>query len=181
MDEGQSGSTSSGRIQRKDMDELGLRDTVELVFPPLEKLSQADPDNIQEVAASVLGLNHEYYEKVLAQAQRSFTAALWGVGLGTGCFVVAVGIVFFGDRGTFVAAIPVIAGAIAEFFAGVNFYLYGQATRQLGTYHSRLDRIYRFLIANSVCEQLEGNSREEARSLLVQTIARPEEEITSQK
>ena len=53
----------------------------------------------------------------------------------------------------------------------MNFYLYGQATNQLTDFQAPLDRIGRFLIANSICENIEGDAKNVTRAKLVETIA----------
>lgn len=67
--------------------------------------------------------------------------------------------------------IPLIGAGIAEIFAGVNFYLYHQTNKQLSFYHRRVDRTQRYLLANSICEALEGEIKQKTRSELVKKIS----------
>jgi hypothetical protein len=41
----------------------------------------------------------------------------------------------------------------------VNFYLYARTSAQLAEFHSRLDVTQRFLLANSLCETLDQDSK----------------------
>lgn len=56
----------------------------------LKGVSEADPANIQEVAAAQFGLSNLYYENVLAQAKRSFNAAVVAAVVGLAFFLAAV-------------------------------------------------------------------------------------------
>ncbi len=42
----------------------------------------------------------------------------------------------------------------------------------MAEFQERLDRTQRFLLANSICEALEGDAKQKARSELVEVIAR---------
>jgi O-acetylhomoserine/O-acetylserine sulfhydrylase-like pyridoxal-dependent enzyme len=74
-------------------------------------------------------------------------------------------------QASLIATISVIGGAMVEVIAGINFVLYGKTTTQLANFHERLDRTQRFLLANSICESLNGEIKEKARAALVHTIA----------
>ena len=144
----------------------------------LANVAQANPSNIQEVAASQLGIINNYYKGVLQQAQQSFRWALISAGVGLVFFIGAIGFLVFQKPSTdsnkqFLGAshISLISGALIEVISGINFYLYARASTQLESFHSRLDRTQRFLLANSVCENLEGEIKQSTRAELVQIIA----------
>ena len=69
------------------------------------------------------------------------------------------------------ALLSSIAGVLIQFIAGVNFYLYFRAGRQFASFHVCLERTNRFLIANSLCEQLSEPARDEMRSELLRIVA----------
>jgi hypothetical protein len=52
------------------------------------------------------------------------------------------------------------------------FVLYGKATAQLSSFHSRLENLQRYLLANSLRESLDGEERNKARAALIQDITR---------
>ncbi|MCP4374180.1 MAG: hypothetical protein GY797_39665 [Deltaproteobacteria bacterium] len=137
---------------------------------PIEGVAQADPGNISQVAASQLDISNTYYESVLFQAQQSFRWAIIGAGVGIIFFVVAIGFVLY-NQPTPVSTISVVTGALVEVLSGINFWLYRQTARQLEVFHSRLEQTQRFILANSVCENLEGETKQAARAELVHTIA----------
>jgi hypothetical protein len=67
--------------------------------------------------------------------------------------------------------IPAISGAVVEAVAGIVFSLYGKTALQMGEFHSRLERLQRYLLANSICERLEQPERDKTRSDLIRQIA----------
>ena len=70
-----------------------------------------------------------------------------------------------------ISNVSLISGALVEVVAGINFYLYSRASNQLSCFHTRLDVTQRFLLANSLCENLEGELKNETRADLVRLIA----------
>jgi hypothetical protein len=131
---------------------------------------------VQEIAACQIGLLHSYYHTVLEQAKQSFRWALIAAGAGFAFLLAAVGFLL-GQASVEVAVISTIAGVVVEVISGLNFYLYGQTTKQLAGYHLRLDQTQRFLLANSICEALEGDERQKARANLVKLIAKQADDM----
>jgi hypothetical protein len=100
----------------------------------------------------------------LVQSRRIFFWALVASG---------VGLIFFvaGLVHTFPTETAFLSGAIVEIVAGIIFVLYGKATAQLNSFHSRLEDLQRYLLANSLCESLDGDERNKARATLIQEMA----------
>ena len=140
------------------------------VLSPIAAVAQADPTNIQQVAASQLDISNSYYQSVLAQAKRSFIAAIVACAFGLVFFVAAVALILI-KSAINAALITTLSGAIVEVIAGLNFWLFGKTAGQLDAFHVRLEQTQRFLLANSVCQNLEGPERNETRSELVKLIA----------
>jgi hypothetical protein len=140
----------------------------------IERLSQADPSNVQQIAASQIGLLASYHQEVLNQAKKSFFWALIAAGTGLFFFLSALAVVTFpkDNRRSDIAIVSVIGGALIEVISAINFYLYGKTASQMASFQERLDRTQRFLLANSICESLEGDVKQKARSELVQIIAK---------
>ena len=137
----------------------------------LDRLSKADPSDIQGIAAGQIQLLTEYYNLALAQARRSFNWALVAAAVGLAFFLAAVGLLLL-SKPQEIALVSVIGGAIAEVISGLKFYLYGKASAQLAEFQRRLDRTQRFLLANSVCSALENDEiRDQTRADLVRVIA----------
>ena len=141
-----------------------------------ERVAQADPSNIQQVAASQLELINNYYSTILNQAVQSFRWAIIAAGAGLLFFVAAVAFLLTSQQVN-ISAVSIISGALVEVISGVNFYLYRQALAQLELFHVRLERTQLFLLANSVCENLKGDFQQTARTELIRTIASTAESV----
>lgn len=58
--------------------------------------------------------------------------------------------------GMSVGEIGLLGSTIVETIAGLQFYLYGRATRQFGAFHICLERTHRYLLAYKIAEQMSG-------------------------
>lgn len=137
---------------------------------PIKRLFEADPTKVQEIAASQIQLLNIYHNTVLDQAKRSFRWALVTAGAGF-CFFLASVVFLLLQNSQDIAVISLICGALIEIISGMNFYLYGKTSAQLSDFQNRLDRTQRYLLANSVCEGLDDNTKQKSRSELVRAIA----------
>lgn len=136
----------------------------------VKKVKNANPDNIQEVAASQLSIINNYYISGLEQSQQSFRWSLiWG-GIGFAFLLAAVAFVLF-RQPSLVATISVISGAIVEIIAAVYLYLYKHASDQLAAFRTSLEGTQRLLLANSMCEKLTGEKEQTTRSELIHMMA----------
>ena len=138
----------------------------------ITRLSETDPKNVQKIAVEQLTQLNAYHQIVLEQSGRSFSVALVGSVIGLAFFAAAVVISLW--KGAPAASIPLLSGAVVEGISGLVFYLYGRTSAQFNVFHSRLDTLQRYLIANSICESLDGDDRTKARIALIQEISRPQ-------
>jgi len=136
----------------------------------LKRISNADPSNVQEVVASQLELMTIYHNLVLRQARRSFDWALISAGVGLLFFLLAVGFVLYNESQN-ASIISVICGSLIELISAINFYLYSKTSTQLADFQNRLDKTQSFLLANSICEGLENEHKQQVRAELVRKIA----------
>lgn len=136
-------------------------------------LRQSDPTNFQENAANLLDLSDSYYKAVLKQSKQSFVWALIASGIGLFCFLVAVFflLIHLGDISYYSATISAVGGALVEVIAGLILVQSKQKSEQATDYHIRLDRIQRFIVANSACEGLEGEIKQTTRAELIRALA----------
>jgi len=132
-------------------------------------VENADPTNIQQIAASQIELLPAYHNLVLDQARRSFRWALIAAGIGLGFFIASVSFLLFQQAQ--ISTISLISGSLIEVIAAINFYLYGKTSEQLANFQARLDTTQRFLLANSVCEVLDNEFKQQSRAELVKAIA----------
>jgi len=144
----------------------------QFILPALERLSEIEPGNVQQVVASQIELMNVYHDVVLEQARRSFIWALVAAGVGLLFFIVAIGVsIMKGPTYQSATFVSVIGGVLTEFISAINFMLYGKTANQMAEFQQRLDQTQRFLLANSICEGLEGDAKQEARSHLVKVIS----------
>lgn len=135
----------------------------------ISRVARADPENIQEVAASQLSIINSYYQSGLQQSQQSFQWSLiWG-GIGLTFLIAAVSFLLF-HQATEVALASGIGGAIVEVFAATYLYLYKHASDQLAAFRSSLEDTQRLLLVNSMCEKLEGEIEQRTRADLIQSM-----------
>jgi|GEM_PF-3039766 len=135
----------------------------------ISQLAQSEPGDTIKIASAQLGLINEYYKTALTQARQSFVMALGAAGVGLIFFLVAV-IFLLLSQSQSIAIVSIISGAVIETISGLNFYLYGQTSKQMAYYHHSIEQMNRFLLANSVCEMLDASTKQEARSRLVASI-----------
>ena len=136
----------------------------------LEQLSNTDADEVTKVAASQLEIMNSYHYLVQKQAERSFFWALVAAGVGLVFFIIALSLALF-TQIEHVAIISVSSGAIVEVLSAINFYLYEKTSSQLTKFYAHLDITQRFILANSVCEGLEGKVKQQTRAELVLAIS----------
>ncbi len=137
----------------------------------VERLSKAKPGDVQEIAGSQIQLLSAYYQLVLDQAKKGFIVALIMASVGVVFFLAAVLFIFYWNVRN-AAYVSAVGGAIVEVIAGLNFYLYSKTSGHLADFHNRLDGTQRYLLANSICESLEGEYKQTARIELVRAMAR---------
>jgi hypothetical protein len=133
----------------------------------LKRLSDADENDVKEIAIAQLELLSNYYELSLSQAARSFRWALIASMVGLVFFMAAISFLLNGNGSPELAIVSTIGGAVTEFIAGVNFFLYGKTLEQLNLFQGKLEATQRFLLANSLCENLGGNLRDKTRARLI--------------
>jgi hypothetical protein len=136
----------------------------------VDRLSKAETRDVQEIAASQIQLLLSYYRLVLDQAKKSFRWALVAAGIGLAFFIAAVGFIIYRNAES-AAIISVVSGAVVEVISAINFYLYSKTAGHLTDFHGKLEATQRYLLANSICESLDGPSKQTARAELVRAIA----------
>jgi len=150
----------------------------------LKELSEAEPSDVQKIAGAQQALLTGIYELALQQSKTSFRWAVIAATAGLVLIIVAIALILFFElhSGASVAGVvSAISGGVVEVIAGVNFALYARTSAQLASFLPRLDQTQRFLLANSICANLEPPARETTRAALVLVIATPEPTPTSNK
>ncbi len=125
----------------------------------------------------------EYYEDVKRQATESFKFAKLVAYIG---FAVLI-ITWLSTLGVDLAqllpkyqdtkvnhhlavSMGAVSGALIEFIAGVNFWLYSKASKQFSAFHICLERTHRYLVAYKIAEDT-GTRKDEVLEKLVCIMA----------
>jgi hypothetical protein len=150
-----------------------------------EHLGQAV--NNGDVGQTVTAVQHlilRYYDNVREQATESFKSAKRIALFGFVLLVLTIAYVIFIDlmlhrpgsgfvasSGTMsVGQIGLVGSSIVEAIAGLQFYLYGRATRQFGAFHICLERTHRYLLAYKIAEQM-NSGKDDALQKIVCIMA----------
>ena len=136
----------------------------------LDSLSKAKPGDIQAIAASQMNLLTGHYEMVLKQADKIFKAAKYALIAGALLFTVAV-MLMMAEKNQVIVAISFVGAVVVELVSGINFFFYWKTVSQFKGFHYRFDRIQSYLLANSVCESLDGEAKTASRQELIRRIA----------
>ena len=124
----------------------------------------------------------EYYGDVKNQADLSFRSAQKVAMIG---FVVLIGTLvclFISDlltpnqpndgRGPIsVATLGLVSGALIEFIAAINFWMYGRSSKQFSAFHICLERTHRYLVAFSIAASM-GKKKDVTLGQLVCIMAK---------
>jgi hypothetical protein len=121
-----------------------------IVHDSIQRIGAADPANVQLIAALQMEVLAGYHQIALAQSRRIFFWAL----VGSGVWVIFL---FAAVAKALPIEIAFLSGAILEIIAGIVFVLYGKTIPQLSSLHRRLEDLQRYLLANSLCEALDGD------------------------
>ena len=135
-----------------------------------DSVSKHRPEDTQALFGDLHKMATLYYRGALAQASRSFFVAEVFAGAGTLLIMFAVGLWMLDHHDW--SEISALSGLIVQVISGLNFYLYRKATAQFELFHICLERMGRYLMANSVCENIKNDQlRDETRNQLVGIMA----------
>jgi len=160
--------TSLERLQQ--MIASQSKQPIKVVAEIAAEISEAEPGDIQKIGSLVIELLGEYNHEVLSQARVSFRWAVIAAIVGFVIFGAAIISMLAYGRPE-ISLIGVVGGAITEVVGGLQFYLYGRTMAQFAHFQRSLDTTQRFLIANSICESLDSETKQKSRSELVRLIA----------
>ena len=123
--------------------------------------------DLGNTVAEVQKLILRYYGNVSGQADASFKSAKKAAWAGFGLLMLTILYVMVMDSkrisvtgGIGVGSVGLIGSALVEAIAGLQFWLYGRATKQFGAFHICLERTNRYLIAYQMAQQIvDGKDR----------------------
>lgn len=124
------------------------------------KGKKTDDKNVLNMMMDNVSELREYYVISKQQARRSFSAALFICFLGI--FIYLLGIIAYIVLDKNISIISVISGTVVEVIAGLFFWLYREATKQLGVYHQRLGSTEKYLTVMQIIREMPEDKRVEA-------------------
>ncbi len=133
-----------------------------------DNLAAVPPGETNLLASKLWNISIAYYQDVKKQARLSFVAALALAIAGTGILYWAVKLMM--DNRVDTSKLSLMAGVIVQVVSGIIFYLYSRTAKQLFTFHVCLERSNRFLLANTLCDNIKGGINDETRRELIRAI-----------
>jgi hypothetical protein len=137
-------------------------------------IKESDPTDFKAISGSKLTLSNSFYNNALRQSQQSFLWALIFAGAGALFIITAVTLVIVLQPTIATSVIIALLGGSGGVGAGAISYatlqLYKQASDQAAACHIRLDRASDFILANSACEGLEGQEKQQMRSEIIRKL-----------
>ena len=141
-----------------------------VIFDSLDRLSKAKTGDVQEIAAAQMEILSNYYNVGIEQSNRSFKSASIAAGAGLVFFIIAITYTIWNPQQNIVS-VASLGTTLSGFISMICFYLYNKSTSQLSGFHEKLYMTQRYLLANSMCEGLEGESKEKTRSAIIKELA----------
>ena len=132
-------------------------------------------DNVLELMLKNVKELREYYVISKQQARKSFSAALFICFFGI--FIYVLGIISVMILNKDVSIISIIGGTVVEVIAGLFFWLYREATKQLSIYHQRLGSTEKYLTVIQIIRELPEDKKVEAFQGLTMAILTDNREI----
>lgn len=148
---------------------LAISSSIHKVFAACDEVGNAvDSGKVGDIVAKHEKLILHYYEDVQDQAKQSFASAKSVAHIGFWVLIATVGYLLVVDAlsrihisglvmtqpsRTIVSA-GLVSGALIEFIAGVNFWLYSRAAKQFGAFHICLERTHRYLVAYKMADEI---------------------------
>jgi len=135
----------------------------------VSEVAHADPQHVQEVAAAQLASMNSYYQSSVHQGQQCFRwAVLWG-GVG-GAFLLLAVVILLLRQPFEIGLVCGVSGLLLQGCAGIYLSLYKDASQRIVAFRSYIEKTQRLLLANSMCEQLEGEMKQTSRAEMIQHI-----------
>lgn len=143
-----------------------------------EKTESRDVDkNVINMMTDNVSELREYYVISKQQARKSFSAALFICFFGI--IIYLLGIICHMIFNKDISIISIVGGTVVEVIAGLFFWLYREATKQLGVYHQRLGSTEKYLTVIQIIKEMPEDKRVEAYNGLISSILSDNKEIIS--
>lgn len=140
-------------------------------------ISSEDNDNVIKLMLKNVKELREYYVISKHQARKSFSAALFICFFGISIYLFGILSFVFLEKN--ISIISIIGGTVVEVIAGLFFWLYKEATRQLSIYHQRLGSTEKYLTVIQIIKEMPEDKRTEAFQNLIEAILKDNRAIIS--
>lgn len=144
-------------------------DVENLISRLIPKTEGKKENDVLTLMIKNIGELREYYVINKQQARNSFSAALFISFLGFILFASGVTISYFNETNNLIQY-STISGAIVEIIAGLFFWLYSKATKQINVFHRSLLDTEKFLTAIQLVDKVSDEQKDESYKLIISKI-----------
>ena len=156
--------------KKAESEDKEVADDVQKTISNILTLNKEDKhDDVLTLMIKNVGELREYYVINKQQARNSFSAALFISFLGFILFAAGV-ILTYSYKSENVIQYSTIGGAIVEIIAGLFFWLYSKATKQINLFHSSLLNTEKFLTAIQLVDKLSSENRDKAYNYIIEKV-----------
>ena len=132
-------------------------------------IDEGDKDVLNLMIKNVAELR-EYYVMNKQQARNSFSAALSISILGFLLFSTGLVMAYIYPERSNVIPYSTIGGAIIEIIAGLFFWLYSKAIKQINIFHTSLQSTEKFLTAIQLVEKISKEKQDDSYKIIIDKI-----------
>jgi len=132
-------------------------------------LAKIEKSDTHALAAKLSELNLDYMKDLRDRGRHCFHGALLISIIGSVFFFIAL---YFMMKNTLqFPKLTLVAGTSIQLVSCIGFYIYARTTKEFFAFHAGLERLNRFLLANTICEKLDLSGGGEMRKKLVEIMA----------
>lgn len=143
-----------------------IKEEVEKVFISF----QDDKNDVLNLMIKNVAELREYYVMNKQQARNSFSAALFISMLGFFLFASGIVITYVSPEKGSVIPYSTVSGVIVETIAGLFFWLYSKAIKQINIFHTSLQSTEKFLTAIQLVDKISSEQKDEVYKDIISKI-----------
>ena len=154
------------KLEKEDKE---VKEEVEKTINNIISIKEEKQNDVLSLMINNVAELREYYVINKQQARNSFSAALFICILGFIIFSAGV-VITYTNKGENIIQYTTIAGSIVELIAGLFFWLYSKAIKQINIFHSSLLGTQKFLTAIQLVENVSDNKKDEIYTYIIRKI-----------
>lgn len=155
--------------KKAENEEKEVTDNVEKIISKIIVEADEKKDDVLALMIKNVGELREYYIINKQQARNSFSAALFISFLGFTLFATGI-ILTYVFKTDNAIQYSTICGAIVEIIAGLFFWLYSKAIKQINLFHNSLLQTEKFLTAIQLVEKISQENRDKAYNYIIEKV-----------